>query len=187
MKLTDSNHFFNVTICILHVYELDKGMYFFWLLIFLDTDLECLFYFVRKKVEYIQFQCILKVNIWTHWIQENSREHQGTHLNPVNDRTTRNWVWPNPEASAKSTKSLLTAFKKKVYFNNRFQEHRYDILGFSTKNPRGENTFATKCNFWPKILFPHWWVQWMVPQKATFTYPTAIVNALGYFLLIPSK
>ena len=62
MKLTDSNHFFNVTICILHVYELDKGMYFFWLLIFLDTDLECLFYFVRKKVEYIQFHCILKVN-----------------------------------------------------------------------------------------------------------------------------
>ena len=42
--------------------------------------------------------------------------------------------------------TLLTAFKKKVYFNYRLQKHRCEILGFSTKNPRGENTFAPKCS-----------------------------------------
>ena len=41
--------------------------------------------------------------------------------------------------------TLLTAFKKKVYFNYRLQKHRCEILGFSTKNPSGENTFAPKC------------------------------------------
>ena len=41
--------------------------------------------------------------------------------------------------------TLLTAFKKKVYFNHRLQKHRRVIFGFSTKKPRGENTFAPKC------------------------------------------
>ena len=41
--------------------------------------------------------------------------------------------------------TLLTAFKKKVYSNYRLQEHRCEIFGFSSKNPRGENTFAPKC------------------------------------------
>ena len=36
---------------------------------------------------------------------------------------------------------------KKMYSKYRLQEHRCEILGFSTENPRGENTFAPKCTF----------------------------------------
>ena len=32
-----------------------------------------------------------------------------------------------------------------MYFNYRLQKHRCEILGFSTKNPRGVNTFKHKC------------------------------------------
>ena len=44
-----------------------------------------------------------------------------------------------------SSLTLLAAFKEKMYFNYRLQKHRYEILGFSTKNPRGVNTFKPKC------------------------------------------
>ena len=39
----------------------------------------------------------------------------------------------------------FTALKKKLYFNYRLQEHRCEILGFSTKNPRCMVISVPKC------------------------------------------
>ena len=41
----------------------------------------------------------------------------------------------------------FTAFKKKVYFNSRLQEHRCEMLGFSTKNPKSSKIPAAKCKY----------------------------------------